>query len=109
MDVNDRGSEYRSLIGLSGGSDHIKYADIEAAASQAGFTLVTGQGNDPDTFGRALVYVYDTNEFPFHQAEIYHQYHDDFLSPAYGKDYNRLVKVARDDGRIRPTGCPEGW
>ena len=36
-----------------------------------------------------------------------HQYHNDFLSPAYGKDYNSLVEAALEDGRIKITGCPD--
>ncbi|KAL3782481.1 hypothetical protein ACHAW5_009776 [Stephanodiscus triporus] len=36
-----------------------------------------------------------------------HQYHNDFLTPAYGKEYNDLVNAALDDGRIKITGCPD--
>ena len=36
-----------------------------------------------------------------------HQYHNDFLSPAYGKEYNSLVEAALEDGRIKITGCPD--
>ena len=36
-----------------------------------------------------------------------HQYHNDFLTPAYGKEYNNLVEAALDDGRIKVTGCPD--
>ena len=36
-----------------------------------------------------------------------HQYHNDFLSPAYGKEYNDLAETALDDGRIKITGCPD--
>jgi hypothetical protein len=70
-------------------------------------TLVDGKGNDPDTLGKRLVYVYDSDKFPFYQAEFYHQYHNDFLSPAYGKEYNNLAQTALDDGRIKITGCPD--
>lgn len=38
---------------------------------------------------------------------IDHQYHNDFLSPAYGKEYNSLVEAALEDGRIKITGCPD--
>eukprot|EP00542_Grammatophora_oceanica_P021100 CAMPEP_0194033354 /NCGR_PEP_ID=MMETSP0009_2-20130614/6087_1 /TAXON_ID=210454 /ORGANISM="Grammatophora oceanica, Strain CCMP 410" /LENGTH=245 /DNA_ID=CAMNT_0038674041 /DNA_START=52 /DNA_END=789 /DNA_ORIENTATION=+ len=107
VDPQDRGAEYRSLIGLPGGTKHTLYPDIEAAATEAGFTLREGSGNDPDTLGKALVWVYDTAKFPFHQAEVYHQYHDDFQSPAYGKKYNNLANVALEEGRIVGTGCPD--
>lgn len=36
-----------------------------------------------------------------------HQYHNDFLTPAYGKAYNDLANLAFDDGRIKITGCPD--
>jgi peptide methionine sulfoxide reductase MsrA len=107
VDPGDRGSEYRSLIGLPGGMSHPMYPQVEEAGIAKGFTLEAGKGNDPDTFGKKLVYVYDSNKFPFYQAEVYHQYHNDFQSPAYGKEYNNLANVALEDGRIHPTGCPD--
>ena len=73
VDPQDRGGEYRSLLGLPGGTKHQSYPDVEKAAAKYGFNLALGQGNDPDTLGKALVYVYDTGRFPFYQAEVYHQ------------------------------------
>jgi hypothetical protein len=107
VDPNDRGAEYRSLIGLPGGVNHASYADIEAAAQASGFKLKPGKGNDPDTLGQRLVFVYDTAKFPFYQAEVYHQYHNDFQSPKYGKQYNDLAQIAFEEGRIKSTGCPD--
>ena len=107
VDPQDRGGEYRSLIGLPGGTKHTSYPDVQAAAEKAGFRLEEGKGNDPDTLGKQLVYVYDSNKFPFYQAEVYHQYHNDFQSPAYGKAYNELVNLALEEGRIKGTGCPD--
>jgi len=107
VDPGDRGSEYRSLIGLPGGTNHPVYPKVEAVAMDAGFKLTPGKGNDPDTFGRRLVWVYDSNVFPFYQAEVYHQYHNDFQSPPYGKAYNNLADLALSEGRIRLTGCPD--
>jgi len=107
VDPMDRGGEYRSLLGLPGGPGHPLYPGIEAAAIDAGFTLKAGKGNDPDTLGKQIVYVMDSKEFPFYQAEVYHQYHDDFLSPPYGRKYNSLVNLALEDGRVKGTGCPD--
>jgi peptide methionine sulfoxide reductase MsrA len=107
VDPLDRGPEYRSLIGLPGGVNHPSYAGIEAAAQAAGFKLKPGKGNDPDTLGQQLVFVYDTAKFPFYQAEVYHQYHNDFQSPNYGKAYNDLAQIAFEEGRIKTTGCPD--
>ena len=70
MDPGDRGAEYRSLIGLPGGMNHPMYAQVEAAGNEKGFKLEAGKGNDSDTFGRKLIYVYDSNKFPFYQAEV---------------------------------------
>lgn len=103
----DRGGEYRSLIGLPGGMQHASYARVEKSAEAAGFKLVEGKGNDPDTLGKQIVYVYDSTKFPFYQAEVYHQYHNDFQSPAYGKKYNELAQTAFDEGRLKITGCPD--
>ena len=107
VDPMDRGGEYRSLLGLPGGLKNPHYAEVEAAATAKGMTLEAGKGNDPDTLGKKLVYVYDTAKFPFYQAEVYHQFHNDFQSPAYGKKYNDLVKEAVEDGRVKVTGCPD--
>ena len=107
VDPMDRGGEYRSLIGLPGGVKNPRYAEVEAAATAKGMALEAGKGNDPDTLGKKLVYVYDTAKFPFYQAEVYHQFHNDFQSPAYGKKYNDLVKEAVEDGRVKITGCPD--
>lgn len=65
VDPQDRGGEYRSLIGLPGGVEHPSYPKIEAVAQEYGFKLSKGKGNDPDTLGKQLVYVYDTKQFPF--------------------------------------------
>ena len=46
------------------------YARVEAAGKARGMTLVEGKGNDPDTLGKRLVYVMDSNVFPFYQAEV---------------------------------------
>lgn len=107
VDPQDRGAEYRSLIGLPGGVSHPLFASIESAATKTGLSLREGRGNDPDTLGQRLVYVYDTKSFPFYQAEVYHQYHNDFQSPAYGKVYNNLADIAFAEGRIKTTGCPD--
>jgi len=107
VDPQDRGGEYRSLLGLPGGLDHPSYSTVEASAEKAGFRLVAGKGNDPDTLGKQIVYVYDTKKFPFYQGEVYHQYHNDFQSAPYGKAYNQLADLALEEGRIKGTGCPD--
>ena len=46
------------------------FGQIEAAAADRGMMLADGKGNDPDTLGKRLVYVMDSNKFPFYQAEV---------------------------------------
>ena len=75
VDPMDKGGEYRSLIGLPGGTNHPLYPSIVQVAADAGFKLEPGKGSDPDTLKKQLVYVYDTKDFPFYQAEVYHQFH----------------------------------
>jgi peptide methionine sulfoxide reductase MsrA len=65
VDPGDRGGEYRSVMGLPGGTQHPVYPKVATIAAQAGFKLKEGKGNDPDTLGKQIVYVYDTAKFPF--------------------------------------------
>lgn len=107
VDPMDRGGEYRALIGLPGGMENPYYQEVLDAATAKGMKLELGKGNDPDTLGTKKVYVYDIQKFPFYQAEIYHQYHNDFQSPAYGKEYNNLANTAFERGGLKLTGCPD--
>lgn len=69
-DPINKGGEYRSLLGLPGGTKHPQYQQVEEAAAARGMKLVEGKGNDPDTLGKKIVYVMDSNKFPFYQAEV---------------------------------------
>ena len=53
-DKGDRGLEYRSLVGLPGGSKSPQYADLLAAANARDIKLVDGRGNDGDTLGKRI-------------------------------------------------------
>lgn len=107
IDPMDLGPEYRSLMGLPGGISHPLYPSIMKVATDAGFKLKAGKGSDPDTLGKQVVYVYDTTKFPFYQAEIYHQFHNDFQSLPYGEAYENLANRALDDGRLHTVDCPD--
>jgi hypothetical protein len=50
----------------------------------------------------------DSDAFPFYPAESYHQFHNDFQSPAYGKAYNNLRVQLTEAGKLSDTGCPTG-
>mmetsp|Transcript_192 Transcript_192/g.344 ORF Transcript_192/g.344 Transcript_192/m.344 type:complete len:300 (+) Transcript_192:65-964(+) len=104
-DPQDRGTEYRSAIGIPGGMDGPAFKAVEAA-NAGRLELVRGQGNDADTVGTKKVWVYDSNEFPFHQGEIYHQFHDDMLE-RYSQEYHKLKKVLVGQGTVQKVACPE--
>mmetsp|Transcript_32754 Transcript_32754/g.104399 ORF Transcript_32754/g.104399 Transcript_32754/m.104399 type:complete len:271 (-) Transcript_32754:146-958(-) len=108
-DKLDVGPEYRSLLGLPGGVDAPSFQDtIGPKLRDAGLEPRRGTGNDPDTLGKKIVWVYDTASFPVHQAEVYHQFHDGFFpGENYPADYNELNLVAFRNGRLRDTGCPD--
>ena len=40
-------------------------------------------------------------------AELYHQFHDDFMGPPYGRAYNALNPSLYKAGVLKTTGCPE--
>ena len=107
-DPGDRGGEYRSVIGIPGGAKGPLFSRIEEA-NAGRFKLVAGAGNEPDTFMKNTVYVMDTKAFPFHTAEIYHQFHNDFKGPRYPAAYNALKDKMVENGQLTETGCPEGF
>lgn len=108
-DRGDRGSEYRSLVGIPGGMKNKDIVpELTNEAARVGIKLVEGKGDDRDTLDKKIVYVMDSNVFPFKQAEIYHQYHDGFMpGEQYPEKYNSLVKAAFRNGIVSRTGCPD--
>ena len=108
-DPQDQGGEYRSILGLPGGTQSPYYEMVEKAAAESpgGMKLTSGRGDEPDTLGDKLVLVYNSDRFPFYPAELYHQFHNDFMGPAYGRSYNELQNALSKSGAIGTTGCPE--
>lgn len=106
-DPQDTGGEYRSVLGLPGGAKSPLFEAVREAAANSPMRLLVGEGDEPDTLGAKVVLVYDSNQFQFHPAEVYHQFHNDFASPPYGAAYNRLQLELLQAGRIGRTGCPE--
>ena len=107
-DLGDRGLEYRSLVGLPGGMTNPLFKPLEEEATKVGLKIVEGVGGDKDTSGKKMVWIYNSDKFPFKQAEIYHQFHDGFMpGEQYPQSYNNLAKEAYKDGRIVATGCPD--
>lgn len=103
QDRQDAGAEYRSLVGFPGGIDSVMGRAFKDIGEGYGVNVVAGVGGDADTLG--TVYVMDSIEFPFYQAEVYHQFHDD-MTAAYGADYNSLRDSLLSDGVLQHTGCP---
>jgi len=105
----DRGLEYRNLVGVPGGTKGPYAKALVEASIATGDKLDfnVGKGDDGDI--KALAWVYDTNQFPFYQAEPYHQFHDGF---AWGEDYpnsyNNLGKSLYKAKVVQDTGCPNG-
>ena len=108
-DKGDVGSEYRSVIGLPGGVNGEAFTAVKTALEKSGedLRLVEGNGNEKDTLGKKIVYVMDSNSYPFRQAEVYHQFHDGFMAGEdYDENYHGIKAKALADGRIGKTGCP---
>jgi len=114
--TGDRGPHYRAVIGLPGGlwirdgSSSQKMNPLFAHisnATTAKFEFKTGHGDDADTLFQPWIWVYDSNnKFPFNQAEIYHQFHDDYLPGGdYGVAYEDLRATLTCQGILTPTGC----
>lgn len=110
IDTMDVGPEYRAAIGVPGGmaSDLLPVIrDSQQGNVRQTFELREGQGDDPDTLGHALVWVYDTARHPFFQAELNHQFHDDFMPGGnYPPSYNALRAELQESCRLEPTPCP---
>lgn len=102
-DTQDWGAEYRSVVGFPGGINSHAGQEFSKAASARGIRLRAGAGNDGDD--RGTVWVMDSSQFPYYQAEVYHQFHDD-MTEAYGAAYNALRDSLLSAGRIHRTGCP---
>jgi peptide methionine sulfoxide reductase MsrA len=104
-DPQDKGGEYRSAIGLRDGLRHPIVPLLKTQAAKRGMRLVEGVGDEGDTLQERIIYVYDTQKFPFHAGELYHQYHNDMVG-TYGKEYAALRDVALNRGTLSLSQCP---
>ena len=111
LDPQDAGAGYRNMIGVPGGMSS-PLMKIIAEENVNGMTFLEGTGNEPnqkpkedDVFN--AVWIYDSDALPFYAAEMYHQFHDDFMGPPYGRAYNALNPSLYKAGVLKTTGCPE--
>lgn len=104
----DRGPEYRNLVGLPGGTKS-EYAKLLVKASQdTGDQLDFAVGKGKDSDAPKVVFVMDTQAFPFFVAEEYHQFHDGFnLGENYPNSYNSLAGIFKKAGEDFGS-CPNG-
>ncbi|CAJ1454973.1 unnamed protein product [Effrenium voratum] len=66
------GAHFRGCVGLPGGIKGKLFRTLVSENKNWSMDLRPGRGNDPDAFN--VVWVYDTEEFPFMQAEQYLQF-----------------------------------
>jgi len=106
--AGDRGTEYRSLVGIPGGAKS-EYAKLLVDASIANgdkLDFAYGKGNDKDT--PKTSFVMDSQTFPFFVGEQYHQFHDGFnLGENYPGTYNNLAATYAKSGESFGS-CPNG-
>ena len=104
----DRGTEYRNLVGLPGGSKSPYAQSLISAIKATGdqLDLAVGKGDDKDI--PKLVYVMDTASYPAFIGEQYHQFHDGFnLGENYPNSYNSLASKFAKAGENFGS-CPNG-
>jgi peptide methionine sulfoxide reductase MsrA len=109
--MGDRGPEYRNLVGLPGGVKSPLAKQLVDASIQNGdkldFAKGKGGGTDPDA--RGLVFIMDTDDFPFYVAEQYHQFHDGFnFEENYPNSYNDIAGKLAKEGTLGQSACPNG-
>jgi peptide methionine sulfoxide reductase MsrA len=107
--AGDRGLEYRSVVGLPGGSQSMYAKLLIETSKQTGDKLdfAKGGGSDPDA--RGLAFVMDTADFPFFVGEQYHQFHDGFnFGENYPGSYNDLAAKLAKENKLGVSDCPNG-
>jgi peptide methionine sulfoxide reductase MsrA len=110
LDPQDMGAEYRNVIGLPGGMDNKAWWPIFEAANVYNMKTARGKGStDGDTEGEYVVYVYDSDQFPFFRGEAYHQFHtNDVLGRRVPASYTRDLKDTQHRlGRLDDMGCAQ--
>jgi peptide methionine sulfoxide reductase MsrA len=106
--AGDRGLEYRNLVAVKGGSKSPLALELVKASQDTGDELdfAVGKGSDNDI--ARLIWIMDTDAFPFFVGEQYHQFHDGFnFGENYPGSYNSLAQkfaaAGEDFGK-----CPNG-
>ena len=106
--LGDRGLEYRNLVGFAGGSKSPFAQQLVDASKATGDQLdfAVGKGNDEDI--ARLIWIMDTEKYPFFVGEAYHQFHDGFaMGENYPDSYNSLAQKYVKKGENFGS-CPNG-
>jgi len=101
----EKGGRYRSCLGLPGGKASGLFTVVEAENSDFQMDLRQGSGGDPDVSN--VLWIYDSDKFPFVQAEQYLQFHAGPRGSNASWYVGCLRKAFLETGLIPPTGCPE--
>lgn len=107
-DYYDAGAQYRSLVGIPDGIGNEPVMKAMRAANVRNLTLQLGHGSDPDTLSTNMVYIMDSKQLGFIQAEVCLQFHDDSIAK-YPDSYHQLVKGFQTRGRVLKTSCPDNF
>ena len=101
-DVYDLGAGYRAVIALPGGFQSRLMAQLREG-NVHNMTLVPGTAaNWTDTMGTNSVWILDSSDLLFHQAEVCLQFHDPQGS-TYPQDYHALREVLLANGKLKET------
>mmetsp|Transcript_32284 Transcript_32284/g.74591 ORF Transcript_32284/g.74591 Transcript_32284/m.74591 type:complete len:336 (-) Transcript_32284:98-1105(-) len=101
-----KGPEFRNLLGLPGGAQSPFFKDI-SEANAGRLKLALGKGSDPSTAGTDVLWIYDSEKYPFFQAELYQQFRDADPSAKYPEKYHALKDALVRKGRLQAVSCPE--
>ena len=110
-DVYDLGQEYRAMIGVPGGMKG-PYVQAIKKTNLHNMNLIEGTGaSDIDTFDSNSVYIYDSDRFPFTQAELCMQFHDDppALRGPFPDSYHDLKQTLISNVSLHNTTCPPSF
>lgn len=107
--MGDVGPEYRNLVGIPGGLNNDMAKQMVETSIVNGDKLDFAKGNGDDSDRRALVWIMDTDKYPFYIAEQYHQFHDGFnFGENYPNSYNNLASKFQTQGKLEKSDCPNG-
>ena len=104
-DYFDLGPGYRALIGMKGGMKNNFVMNLIKQVDPHNTTFKIGKGSDSDTLGKNTVYIYDSDKFEFHQAELCLQFHNN-QTGTYPKQYHDIKTILTSDGKLKKTNCP---